>query len=203
MTQGSQPLTELSRPLPVSQPGRIVAGRFVFEELAGSTSHAEVWRATDRSCQREVAIKVFRYSGTDDYCEEMFFREVSALEMLRHPHIVRLFGRGRDPESGQPYLVKEFVAGGSLASALSQHETLDPPTRVSRLSWSVSAPPRFADGAGETVAEVVSQLHTSRSAAIGSILVARQAGMQLAAIATTSSSRGTSVKMAGSRGRTP
>src|SRR6266481_8055352 len=45
--------------------------------------------------------------------------------------------------------------------------------------------------------------HDSRSATIGSTLVARQAGMQLAAIATTSRSKGTIKNTAGSYGRTP
>src|SRR6266850_1484566 len=122
MTQRNGPSREISPPHPTSPPGRIVAGRFTLEELAGSTSHAEVWRATDRSCQQEVALKLFRYGGADDYCEEMFFREVSALEMLRHPQIVRLLGRGRDPGSGQPFLVEEYIAGGSLADALSHRD---------------------------------------------------------------------------------
>ncbi|EGD73705.1 TKL protein kinase [Salpingoeca rosetta] len=66
-----------------------------------------------------VAVKVMQESLMllDDTMVVEFEKEVEFLQKTRHPHVVRFFGAGTDP-NGSPFLVLEFVAMGSLKDLL-------------------------------------------------------------------------------------
>src|SRR5436190_8070779 len=74
----------------------------------------EVYRATDSTLGRAVAVKVLaeRYSR-DDAIRQRFTREaLAAARLSGEPHIVTVFDVGEHAE--RPFIVMEYLAGGSL-----------------------------------------------------------------------------------------
>ncbi|EGD78120.1 TKL protein kinase [Salpingoeca rosetta] len=66
-----------------------------------------------------VAVKVLQQAvmAFDESTVLEFEKEVEFLQRTRHPHVVRFFGAGTDP-NGSPFLVLEFVTMGSLKDLL-------------------------------------------------------------------------------------
>ena len=84
-----------------------------------------VYRAQQPAYRRTVAIKLLEAS-LDGKTRERFERECMALGSLSgHPNIVTLFDSGFT-SAGEPYIVMEYLAGGSLDDRL---------TRGAPLSW--------------------------------------------------------------------
>jgi hypothetical protein len=113
-----------------------VADRYELGELLGSGGFASVFRATDTSAARDVALKIIPFSprrspdGRDEAGEtlERFRREALALSRLRSRHVARVYDFGRDPEVGL-FLVMEYIEGvpldvASIGRALLPHEVL-------------------------------------------------------------------------------
>src|SRR5256714_5167723 len=74
----------------------------------------EVYRATDSTLGRAVAVKVLaeRYSR-DDAIRQRFTREaLAAARLSGEPHIVTIFDVGEHAE--RPFIVMEYLSGGSL-----------------------------------------------------------------------------------------
>jgi tRNA A-37 threonylcarbamoyl transferase component Bud32 len=74
----------------------------------------EIYRATDSTLGRAVAVKVLaeRYSR-DDAIRQRFTREaLAAARLSGEPHIVTVFDVGEHAE--RPFIVMEYLAGGSL-----------------------------------------------------------------------------------------
>lgn len=88
----------------------------LLDEL-GRGGMGVVYRARDTRLDRVVALKMIlagAYAGHDD--EARFRTEAAAVARLRHPNIVQVHAVG-DAE-GRPYLVMEYVEGGSLGARL-------------------------------------------------------------------------------------
>ncbi len=85
--------------------------------LLGAGGYGEVWVAVDAAREwNYVAIKLLRPSGAA--AEARFQNEMRALMLLgSHHHIVKLLDHG--VQEGQPYMVMEYLRGGSLARWLS------------------------------------------------------------------------------------
>jgi eukaryotic-like serine/threonine-protein kinase len=89
----------------------------------------EIYRATDATLGREVAIKILsaRYAQ-DDTIRERFTREALAAARLSHDrNTVTIFDVGE--HLGRPYIVMEYLSGGSLEDVL-QEGGAQPPERV-------------------------------------------------------------------------
>src|SRR5260370_33317003 len=75
-----------------------------------------VYRARDPKIDRLVAIKTISLAGQEPEEEqayrERFVQEARAAGRLSHPGIVAILVAGEDPETHEPYLVMEYVAGG-------------------------------------------------------------------------------------------
>ena len=72
-----------------------------------------VYRATDETLQRQVAIKLMhREIASDSDQLERFRREARAVAQLSHPHIVGVIDYGED--DSRPYIVFEYVEGETL-----------------------------------------------------------------------------------------
>src|SRR3954449_3498037 len=88
-------------------------GRYRLEALIGAGGMSTVYRAVDRTLEREVAIKLMhREIATDSDQLERFRREARAVAQLSHPHIVGVIDAGED--AGRPYIVFEYVHGETL-----------------------------------------------------------------------------------------
>jgi len=103
---------------------RVIAGRFEIGPLIGEGAIGAVHVGRDRETGAEVAIKVLRSEALTDRPEivERFHREGEALRKLNHPNIVKVLAVVE--EEGQPYIVMEYVPGGSLADLLRRQRQL-------------------------------------------------------------------------------
>lgn len=95
-------------------------GDYRIEELIGYGGCGEVWRARHRRTGEAVALKWLR--GTDRTGWERHRREAALLTAVDHPHLARLVGVLSD--HGEPVLVLEHLAGGSLTSLLARRRRL-------------------------------------------------------------------------------
>ncbi len=94
--------------------------RYQILDLLGEGGMATVYKAYDSRLDREVAIKVIRRDAFPPDQMEMllkrFERESKSLAKLSHPNIVGVLDYG-DFE-GSPYLVMEYLSGGTLRQRL-------------------------------------------------------------------------------------
>jgi tetratricopeptide (TPR) repeat protein len=93
-----------------------VAGHEVLGEL-GRGGMGVVYLARQPGLDRLVALKVILSGAHADEAERARFRrEAQTLARLQHPGVVQVFEAGE--HDGNPYLVLEYVPGGSLADRL-------------------------------------------------------------------------------------
>lgn len=86
-------------------------------ELIAEGSFGAVYRATQPSVGREVAVKVVRAELADDPdFIRRFESEAQIVARLEHPHIVPLHDYWREP--GGAFLVMRYVRGGTVEEAL-------------------------------------------------------------------------------------
>jgi serine/threonine-protein kinase len=98
----------------VLAPGRRLGGRYRLERRLGTGGMATVWLATDERLGRPVAVKLLTELSDDDFARR-FRREAKLAAGLHHPNLASVY----DYEAGgRPYLVMEYVEGGSLADRL-------------------------------------------------------------------------------------
>src|SRR5437763_4769962 len=93
-------------------PDTVIAGRYRLHELLGRSGMSEVWRAEDLELGRDVAIKLL----APDADSARFEREARAVASLAHPNVMQLYDYGED--NGRPYMVLEYVPGGTLEERL-------------------------------------------------------------------------------------
>ncbi len=107
--------------------GARLDGRFQVEALLGQGGMGTVYRGTQVSVGRPVAIKVLRpdVAQSEDLVRR-FYREARVISRLNHPNIVSLIDFGATPD-GMLYLVMEFVRGTTLLEEMQRG-----PIRTSR-----------------------------------------------------------------------
>lgn len=94
-------------------------GQYILLEQLGEGGMAKVYNALDSRVERNVAIKVILPSKrTSSVFLQQFEREAKALANLTHTNIVKVLNYG--VQDGQPYLVMEYVSGGTLKEAMNQ-----------------------------------------------------------------------------------
>jgi eukaryotic-like serine/threonine-protein kinase len=107
--------------------GELVAGRYRLERILGTGGMASVWLARDERLGRAVAVKLLSDSlAQDESYLSRFRREARLAAGLSHPNLVTVYDFGDEDE--RPYLVSEYVEGGTLADRITRgtaHE-LDP-----------------------------------------------------------------------------
>ena len=88
-------------------------GPYDIVELVGAGGMGDVYRARDTKLGRDVAIKVLPpLFARTPIGSRRFEREARMLASLNHPHILTVHDVG--DLDGRPYLVTEFVDGGTL-----------------------------------------------------------------------------------------
>jgi formylglycine-generating enzyme required for sulfatase activity len=99
-----------------------------FEVLGkiGQGAFGEVFRVRQRSLKREVVVKFT--TRPDALVLARFQREGELLARLRHPAIVQVFGAG--VERDRPYLVFEYLGGGTLKARIKAGGPLPPEEAV-------------------------------------------------------------------------
>jgi serine/threonine-protein kinase len=98
------------------QPGTTVA-RYRVEEKLGEGGMGVVWKATDTTLHRAVALKVLPEAfARDPERIARFEREARMLAALNHPNIAAIYGLESD--GAQRFLAIEYVPGETLSARL-------------------------------------------------------------------------------------
>ncbi len=97
--------------------GTLVAETYRIESKVGAGGMGVVYRATDTSLGRPVALKLHR-RPPDSGAVDRLMREASVMARMSHPHVLTVYEVGRldDAEAGESrlFIAMEFVDGGSL-----------------------------------------------------------------------------------------
>jgi serine/threonine-protein kinase len=106
------------------QLGRVLADRYRLDAGLGSGTSAHVYAAFDTRLSRRVAIKLVHPGLVDD---EGFLRrlraEARSVAALSHPNVLKVFDWGEEEDG--PFLVLEYLGGGSLRALLDTGARLD------------------------------------------------------------------------------
>ena len=99
--------------------GARLGDRYTLTRLIGTGGMASVWVAHDPRLDRDVAVKIISDTlALDSTFVDRFGREARIAAALSHPHVVGAFDFG--DHGGRPYLVMEYVAGGTLSGRLKE-----------------------------------------------------------------------------------
>jgi eukaryotic-like serine/threonine-protein kinase len=104
----------------------LLPDRYTGPQPVGRGGMGEIYRATDTALGRAVAVKVLaeRYA-LDGAVRERFTREaLAAARVSGNRHIVTIFDVGE--HNGRPFIVMEYLAGGSLEQRL-HADGVEPP----------------------------------------------------------------------------
>jgi len=109
--------------------------RYRLESRIATGGMGEVWRATDTSLGREVAVKVLKSEYADDQLfRSRFETEARHAASLHHPGVASVYDVGESSLLGaadgsavpRPFLVMELVDGQPLSALLRGGRPLDP-----------------------------------------------------------------------------
>ena len=112
------------------QPEKRIAGYRIIGEL-GRGGMGVVYRATQLSPNRDVALKMLLPGHFRKDARTRFLIEAQALAALQHPHILPLYDCG--DHNGQPFFTTRVATGGSLADRLKHTGNPMPPRDVAAL----------------------------------------------------------------------
>ena len=105
-------------------------GQYEVQEFIGQGAMGVVYRAYHAQLERTGAVKVMQALSPDADNVARFRHEAQAIAKLRHPNIVDVYDFGEF--DGTPYMIVEYVPGGSLSSRMS-HGQLDHATALKYL----------------------------------------------------------------------
>jgi serine/threonine protein kinase len=105
--------------------GTLIAGRYEIREHIATGGMASVFKTWDHRVERIVAIKVLRSLDKNDHrAVERFRREARAAAALAHPNAVTIYDFVE--ETGQYFLVMEYIHGPTLKQLIGQRRQLQP-----------------------------------------------------------------------------
>jgi eukaryotic-like serine/threonine-protein kinase len=100
--------------------GTLVADKYRIDHLLGQGGMGLVYAATHLDLARRVALKLIRRELMEtESVAERFLREARAAARIQSEHVGRVLDVGR-LETGEPYIVMEFLEGQDLAAHLEQ-----------------------------------------------------------------------------------
>lgn len=125
-------------------------GEVHIDSLLARGGMAEIYLGTHAALQRRVAVKILLTQFQDDpRFIERFQREARAVAMLRHPNIVQVYDFS--VTDAQPYLVMEYLPGGTLTNhlfALRESNRIFGFSLVNRLLTSMAEALQYAHARG-------------------------------------------------------
>ena len=117
-------LPEAAPPTPSPTPAPTVptsfaAGRYQVKRFLGEGGKKRVYLAHDTRLDRDVAFSLIKTEGLDAAGLARVRREAQAMGRLGdHPNVVTVYDIGE--EAGQPYIVSQFMEGGSVEDLIDQ-----------------------------------------------------------------------------------
>lgn len=111
-------------------------GKYAIEGPIGRGGMGVVLKGHDPDLGRTVAIKVLApHLAQSPTARRRFQREARAAAAISHPHVLTI--HHVEEENETPFLVMEYVAGGSLKEYVASHGKLDP-VQVIQLSCQIA-----------------------------------------------------------------
>ncbi|MEE8421504.1 MAG: serine/threonine-protein kinase, partial [Dehalococcoidia bacterium] len=113
-----------STPAPAAppHPERFAGDRYEVRRHLGDGGTKRVFLVRDTRLDREVALALVRTEGLDATGRERVAREAQSMGRRGgHPNLVTVHDVGE--ENGQPYIVEEYMAGGSVADVMAAEAT--------------------------------------------------------------------------------
>jgi len=102
-------------------PGSFAGGRYQVRGFLGEGGRKRVYAAYDTALRRDVALATVKTEGLDEAGLLRVRREAQAMALLGdHPHIVTVHDIGE--EDGRPFIVSQFMSGGSIEDLLGRAE---------------------------------------------------------------------------------
>jgi tetratricopeptide (TPR) repeat protein len=102
-------------------PLSFAGGRYQVQSLLGEGGQKRVFLARDRELDRDVVIGVLNGRSIESDSLDRLRREAKAMARLdEHPNVVSVFDIGED--GGNPFIVTQYVRGGSVADLLSRRK---------------------------------------------------------------------------------
>lgn len=99
------------------RPGDTFAHYRIDAEL-GRGGMGVVYRVYDTRLERTAALKVLLRKNTGDEIQlQRFIREARSVARINHPHIIRVFDVGEQPE---PYFTMEYIAGQEFSRLIKE-----------------------------------------------------------------------------------
>ena len=93
-------------------------GQYEVQDFIGQGAMGLVYRAYHAQLERTGAVKVMQAISPDPDTTARFRHEAQAIAQMRHPNILNVYDFGEYEKT--PYMIVEYVPGGSLANRLSQ-----------------------------------------------------------------------------------
>jgi serine/threonine-protein kinase len=93
-------------------------GPYEVQDFIGQGAMGTVYRAYHAQLERTGAVKVMQAISPDRDAVSRFRHEAQAIARMRHPNVLNVFDFGE--YEGTPYMIVEYVPGGSLAGRMSQ-----------------------------------------------------------------------------------
>ena len=114
----SAPRTPTPEPAP-ALPASFADGRYQVQRFLGEGAKKRVYLAHDSRLDRDVAVALIKSEGLSEEGVARMGREAQAMGQLGdHPHIVT--AHDIVEEDGRPYIIMEYMDGGSLDGRLQQ-----------------------------------------------------------------------------------
>jgi len=118
IAEGKYPVISAAEVTSTDLAGTVLEGAYRLVRLIGRGGMGAVYEAIQLRLNKRVAVKLMsREAACDMVSLERFRREAEITSKLGHPHLVNLVDFGT-AESGQPYLVMEFLEGEDLDQRL-------------------------------------------------------------------------------------
>lgn len=112
--------------------GRTVADRYEVGALLGEGGMGQVFRAHDARLKTDVVLKVPKRAVlAEPEFAARFKAEIRSLVQLTHPHIVKVSDVGDD--GGTPFIVMQYLPGGSLDDRLRKLAYAESPVGIDEL----------------------------------------------------------------------
>ncbi|MGH3111003.1 MAG: serine/threonine-protein kinase, partial [Gaiellaceae bacterium] len=100
--------------------------RYASASLIARGGMGEVYRATDSVLERKVAVKLLaeRYAREDEVRARFRREALAAARLSGTPHVITVFDVGEHEK--QPFIVMEYLDGGSVHDRLRDDERISP-----------------------------------------------------------------------------
>lgn len=101
--------------------GTCLMGKYDIIDVVGHGGMGVVYKGRQVLMERTVAIKMLQSQHiADSQSVQRFLREGKASCRMNHPHVITVYDFGITPQSGQPFIVMDYLEGISLSDMIKQ-----------------------------------------------------------------------------------